>query len=744
MKKTFKKLTAIAMTAFVCLSLGNTVLAVDVNEIEDAITAGDTETVEKLIRIDESNKVKETVDAVVSLDEESEPIIREDFPAMLGIQYEAGAGEGLLVDSNANITKDWIELAPNTYKQTVVRWGGASSENYNLKVLTEPFNQRKIVTGANLGGDADYSNHMLNQRTLANGPVEFIKTALMNNPDVEFLFCLSLFVDPQDNVDFLHFCLDDKSTEWGAKRAAYGIEDPIKFYGVELGNEDYMWVVKGDDVSDPSQPAKYIRLFNMHADAIKADFPDMKCIPNVNSNSSRAGFYEWNRPIVRELGPKYPEMAFHLYYSGYEFAYNHVWIDDMMKICEEELGPDHGIKLAFTEHGKWDTKTYVSRISLGSALATAQFLNIISEIDYITMSTYHCAIGTGRSRWALWCKTGDDTLQETSLAHMYKIYGENLGDRVLKTEVTSDNAITDPNSTGRRFTVLATPKGNKELVLFMVNRKDDTDLNLTFDFKNNYTLKKEITFSAPNFYSFPYTAASKDIFDITELDKNEKNIKSYHMPAKSLVCLVLESDKNIGSVGAGEDDEVVFEGETKFSDIKGHWAENEINFLGESGVVSGVSEGIFAPDKKISTAEFCAMLKKGLKAETIEGSAQIYPNVTSDKWYYGIINTLALKGFIRRDAEIIPEGEITLKDASSIVYRAAGSPNVAANEGFENHYPWFAGLDSYEKSAFGYVINNNIITKLFEASDSSPDRGITRAEAASLIYRFRNKLGISD
>ena len=103
MKKTFKKLTAIAMTAFVCLSFGSTALAVDVNEIEDAITAGDTETVEKLIRIDESNKVKETVDAVVSLDEESEPIIREDFPAMLGIQYEAGAGEGLLVDSNANI-----------------------------------------------------------------------------------------------------------------------------------------------------------------------------------------------------------------------------------------------------------------------------------------------------------------------------------------------------------------------------------------------------------------------------------------------------------------------------------------------------------------------------------------------------------------------------------------------------------------------------------------------------------------
>ena len=342
MKKKFLKI--VALTAFVCLSLSSAAFAVDVNEIEDAITAGDTATVEKLIRVDESDKVKETVDAVVSLDEESEPIIREDFPAMFGVQYEAGAGEDMLIDADGNIKKEWLEMAPNTFKQPVVRWGGGSSNFYNLKELLAPVNQRRVVNGVKFDGIADYTDQTLNVRTLANGPVEFIKQTLLNNPEAEFLFCLSFYVDPQDNVDFLHFCLDDKSTEWGAKRAAYGIENPIKLYGVEIGNENYAETI--NDVEDTSIPERYIKVFKLHAEAINAVFPEVKCIPNVNSNSYRVGFYEWNRPIVRELGPDYPEIAFHLYYSGYEFAYNHVWIDDMMKICEEELGPDHGIKLA--------------------------------------------------------------------------------------------------------------------------------------------------------------------------------------------------------------------------------------------------------------------------------------------------------------------------------------------------------------------------------------------------------------
>ncbi|HZJ99221.1 MAG TPA: S-layer homology domain-containing protein [Tissierellaceae bacterium] len=48
----------------------------------------------------------------------------------------------------------------------------------------------------------------------------------------------------------------------------------------------------------------------------------------------------------------------------------------------------------------------------------------------------------------------------------------------------------------------------------------------------------------------------------------------------------------------------------KFTDIKGHWAEQEIEYIAEKGYINGYEDGTFKPDKVITRAEICTMLAK--------------------------------------------------------------------------------------------------------------------------------------
>ena len=77
-------------------------------------------------------------------------------------------------------------------------------------------------------------------------------------------------------------------------------------------------------------------------------------------------------------------------------------------------------------------------------------------------------------------------------------------------------------------------------------------------------------------------------------------------------------------------DEVVF----NFTDIAGHWAEEDIRLLAGRGFIKGVGDDLFAPAAKITRAEFATLLVRilGLTKET--SPETIFTDVTADNWFY--------------------------------------------------------------------------------------------------------------
>ena len=85
-------------------------------------------------------------------------------------------------------------------------------------------------------------------------------------------------------------------------------------------------------------------------------------------------------------------------------------------------------------------------------------------------------------------------------------------------------------------------------------------------------------------------------------------------------------------------DNLSYQGEDKFSDIKGHWAVETINAAAERGWIGGYPDGTFRPNEYITRAEATALINKVLNRKVSEEglleNARYWKDNSRDAWYY--------------------------------------------------------------------------------------------------------------
>lgn len=83
------------------------------------------------------------------------------------------------------------------------------------------------------------------------------------------------------------------------------------------------------------------------------------------------------------------------------------------------------------------------------------------------------------------------------------------------------------------------------------------------------------------------------------------------------------------------------EGNSDFKDVKGHWAENSINYGSENNWIKGYEDGSFRPDQPISRAEFVTVANNILGREwdssKSEEDIKSFKDLKESKWYYSEI-----------------------------------------------------------------------------------------------------------
>lgn len=194
----------------------------------------------------------------------------------------------------------------------------------------------------------------------------------------------------------------------------------------------------------------------------------------------------------------------------------------------------------------------------------------------------------------------------------------------------------------------------------------------------------------------------------------------------------------------------IVQAEPEFKDMSGHWAEAPVYRMGARFVVNGTPDGEFLPDQAVTRAEFAAMIIRALGLEYEAEDAPSFGDVSSSDWYHNAVQSANQHGLVKGFGNGVfrPEDSITREQAMSIAARAAGlTGSVPALTREESEKLLGAFADSSELSAWA---ESGVAFSLREGMTNGRDGGtiapqspITRAEAAVLIERMLEKLGLT-
>ncbi len=176
-----------------------------------------------------------------------------------------------------------------------------------------------------------------------------------------------------------------------------------------------------------------------------------------------------------------------------------------------------------------------------------------------------------------------------------------------------------------------------------------------------------------------------------------------------------------------------------FQDIENHWAKEDILSVYESGLMSGVSATVFAPDMDTTRGMVAAVLYR-MSGEEYPDEETVFPDVKPGAFY----NRAAAWGHDRNvvtgydDGLFRPDREITREELALLLYKYAvyKGMNVSDIEGMAiREFTDFEEISDWAETAVRYCLNAGLMRGRDDGSLGPRDKA-TRAELASILSRF--------
>ena len=190
------------------------------------------------------------------------------------------------------------------------------------------------------------------------------------------------------------------------------------------------------------------------------------------------------------------------------------------------------------------------------------------------------------------------------------------------------------------------------------------------------------------------------------------------------------------TVNAENEESTVITSSSPFTDISGHWAE-EIKYMYNSGLVSGVSETEFCPDMTIDKAQFITMVVRALGIEEDIYSLNYSDIDIISDWFAGYVGGAVNAGIVEDSVfAFLPDEKITRASAAVMLYNALAYAGILESTGNKIcNYADVSNEDAELLSAVSAVSEMNIMVGQSENYFAADDN-ITRAEAATVVKRL--------
>lgn len=181
----------------------------------------------------------------------------------------------------------------------------------------------------------------------------------------------------------------------------------------------------------------------------------------------------------------------------------------------------------------------------------------------------------------------------------------------------------------------------------------------------------------------------------------------------------------------------------RFSDVpRSHWAYEAIMDMANKGIISGYKDGTFRPNAKITRAEFAKIMiaAADIDIDRSNNISQTFEDVNKKHWafYYVELAKSYLTGYKVGSIYLYKPDEYAVREDIAVAlvrlmgYDRTQTPKLSLLDNFRDE-------DDISKALRPYIalaLQNDLI-KGFNDSTFRPQSPITRAEAASLLYRAK-------
>ena len=175
-----------------------------------------------------------------------------------------------------------------------------------------------------------------------------------------------------------------------------------------------------------------------------------------------------------------------------------------------------------------------------------------------------------------------------------------------------------------------------------------------------------------------------------------------------------------------------------FTDVtEKHWFNDSVQYVYEKGLMNGITEKTFEPNKQTSRAMIVTILYR------LEGSPAVtgkhgFNDVKTGNWYDNAVAWAAANGIVTgySDTEFGPSNNITREQMAAIMHRYANYKKYDTSKaGDLNAFSDKASLSSYATGSMSWAVGSGIISGK-GGGNLVPRAGATRAEAAAILQRF--------
>ena len=172
---------------------------------------------------------------------------------------------------------------------------------------------------------------------------------------------------------------------------------------------------------------------------------------------------------------------------------------------------------------------------------------------------------------------------------------------------------------------------------------------------------------------------------------------------------------------------------SQFTDVKDHWAQQQIEKWIDKGFVKGYEDQTFKPNGKITRAEFVALINRSY--DFTEKKAVNYTDVKESDWYADELAKAAQAGYLTgyNDGSVKPNHPITRQEAASMLARVTNLELSDKNEGL-GKFKDQTKISSWALTAISAVVSKGFMGG-YPDDTYRPLNSITRAEAITTLDR---------